>query len=52
MPCYLGRYGGRDAGYLAVNKAFTMNIIVAGTFIRLFPEFMKPCVVCKSRPVL
>ena len=40
---------GRNAEYLSVNKGFTMNIIVAGAFISLFPEFMKPCVVCCLR---
>ncbi|KZT73525.1 cytochrome P450 [Daedalea quercina L-15889] len=32
----------RDPEYLAVNKGFTMNVVLSGALIKLFPSFMKP----------
>ncbi|EPS93532.1 hypothetical protein FOMPIDRAFT_93720 [Fomitopsis schrenkii] len=34
----------RNTDYLAVQKGFTMNVVLAAAFIKVFPEFMKPCV--------
>ncbi|EPS99898.1 hypothetical protein FOMPIDRAFT_85689 [Fomitopsis schrenkii] len=33
-----------NADYLAIQEAFTTNVFLASSFIKLFPEFMKPCV--------
>ncbi|KAH9930095.1 cytochrome P450 [Fomitopsis serialis] len=34
----------RDPDYLAVNKGFTMDVVLGSSLIKLFPRFMKPFV--------
>ncbi|EPS93133.1 hypothetical protein FOMPIDRAFT_87229 [Fomitopsis schrenkii] len=34
----------RNADYLAIQEGFAANVFLASSFIKLFPEFMKPCV--------
>ena len=36
---------GRDPDFVALNVQFTVDVVQAATLLRLFPPFLRPCVI-------